>query len=59
MSQGNFQGAITAIDLALSRIDRSMDRGGTIAEKEWLLELHTQAHCLANEGWAVEAGQEK
>ncbi|MBN2003663.1 MAG: M50 family metallopeptidase [Anaerolineae bacterium] len=49
LSQGDRQGALTAIDLALSRIDRSMDRGGAIAEKEWLLELQTQARCLAND----------
>ena len=57
--KGDLQGAITAIDLALSRIDRSMDRGGAIAEKDWLLELHTEARCLANDGCAVEAGKEQ
>jgi hypothetical protein len=59
LSQGDPQRALTALELALSQIDRSIDRGGAIAEKEWLLELHTQARCLANEGWAVEAGKEK
>jgi hypothetical protein len=47
LSQGDLQRAMTAIDLALSRIDRSMDPGGAIAEKEWLLELQTQARSLA------------
>jgi tetratricopeptide (TPR) repeat protein len=50
LSQGDPQRALTAIELALSRIDRSMDRGGAIAEKEWLLEMHTEARCLVNEG---------
>ncbi|HNT75082.1 MAG TPA: M50 family metallopeptidase [Anaerolineae bacterium] len=59
LSKGDLQEAITAIDLALSQIDRSMDRGGAIAEKEWLLELQTQAHCLANEGCAVAVGKDK
>jgi len=47
LARGDIQGARTAIDLALSKIDRSMDRGGAKAEKEWIQELDTQVNRAA------------
>ncbi len=42
LANGDLEAAMAAVDRGLSRIDRSMDRGGAIAEKEWLLELQEQ-----------------
>lgn len=56
--KGDLQGAMTAIDLALSRIDRSMDPGGAIAEKDWLLEMRAQACCSAKDGRAANIATE-
>ncbi|MBN2280674.1 MAG: M50 family metallopeptidase [Candidatus Marinimicrobia bacterium] len=42
LSKGDIQGAKIAIDLALSRIDRSIDKGGAKAEKDWIQELYRQ-----------------
>jgi len=59
LAKGDIQGARNAIDLALSRIDRSMDKGGAKAEKEWIQELNTQISLAETEGQAFNISTEK
>ena len=59
LAKGDIQGARAAIDLALSKIDRSIDRGGVKAEKDWIQKLNTQVSRAATEGLASDIRAEK
>ena len=56
LANGDLETAVAAIDRGLSRSDRSMDRGGAIAEKEWLLELQALANVPLKQSGAADAG---
>lgn len=56
LANGDLPQAMTAIAHGLSQIDRSMDRGGAIAEKEWLLELQAQARRLSDSDRDIAVG---
>jgi hypothetical protein len=50
LAKGDIPGARIAIDLALSKIDRSMDRGGAKAEKDWIQEMNTLVSRAEKDG---------
>jgi hypothetical protein len=59
LAKGDIQGARVAIDLALSKIDRSMDSGGAKAEKDWIHDLDTQASRAAKDERVSDRSTEK